>query len=208
MPLLSAARAGLRCLGVGVRVGVWGAAAGAVAWWLLNRKRDTTALREYAALVGPHFCGDPESAFIELDADRGDPGFDRVEEIGGPEDGAGSDAEEGAQPVRRRVRRKKVVAVPYAGGAVQGAYLVELVAEARLCTQARTYSVANADFIRVFLLRRMTEHGVRPSHIASHIDSMVLAAFHKSSQDRAYEEGLRTQRRAGYQRGAGTFHLP
>lgn len=208
VPVLSALKFGAKCFGVGLRVGVWGVATGAVAWWLFDRSRDQTDYHKYIAQVEPHFKPDPDAAFVELDAERGDPGFERVEEAGSQEDGAGDDAPPGFAARRRRVRRKKVVAVPYAGGSLQGPYCTELVSEARLFTQARTYSVANADFLRVFFVRRMTEHGVRPSHIAACIDKMVLACFHLSEEDKAFEAGLRVQRRHRLQRGAGPIKPP
>jgi hypothetical protein len=178
-----------------------GAAVSLTAWGIFLGVRSLYRRRDYLALVGNYFSLDTFHAFEELDAERGDVSFDRVEEVGGEAHGAGGDAAGGPIPSPgKRVRRKKLVAVPYQGGQLTGAYLAELVAEVRVCNYARAYNPANADIVRSHLRRRMIEHGVRPTHIMRALPGMVLAVFHRNSDDVMEERAVRTATWWGYMR--------
>lgn len=189
----------------GFQAGLATAALGGVAWLVWRHRRINRDYEEFVSRVQPLFVDDADDAFEELDAAPGDVGFDRVEEVGCEEDGSGSDAGARATGGRRQARRKKLVATPYEGGVLKGAYLAQLVAEVRGCSYAGAYSPANADIVRSHLRRKLIEHGVRPSHIQRHLSNMVLAVFYKSADDRAEERGLAAARARGRLRGSRTL---
>lgn len=192
-----------RAFRAGLAFGVGGSVACYVYY---RRRRNNDTYAEYIESIEPYHHFDPDAAFTELDAQPGDVGYDRVEEVDVSEGPAGDDAGAGlAKPCSRRVRRKKVVATPYEGGDIKGAYLAELVAEVRMCSYARAYSSANADLVRAHLKRRMVEHGLRSSHIAAHLDRMVLACYYRSNTDVAYDVQLAAAKQRGRIRGANTL---
>lgn len=80
-----------------------------------------------------------------------------------------------------RRRKKKVVHTPYEGGVVSGAYLGDVVARARNIYNAGPSDHYHRALARAYMVRLMTEHNMRPSHINQHIDLMGCAVFHKNS---------------------------
>jgi len=161
-------------------------------------------------MCGDICTGGDGVGFIELDAERGDAGYECAEKIedqgvgptghapgGGAEGGAAADDVQ--QPERQgralpggftgRTRRKKMVAVPYEGGVLTGAYISALVKDARTCTFAGHYSEGNWAIAQSYLKRQMVQHGVRPQHIHDMLGKMTLAVFYRSDDDIAIERG-------------------
>jgi len=106
---------------------------------------------------------------------------DEGESVDGSEeesDHAGASGSRRRRPSGRRVaKRKKYVHEPFKGGAVNGTYLSNVVAEARNVYGARMASEHTCALARGFMVRRMSEHGMRPAHIDAHVDRMVVAVF-------------------------------
>jgi len=157
--------------------------------WDIPRRRRV----EYAVSRLEAFLASGEDGYgKEVDAGPSDVGYDTVEEVDGACNGDGADAgsSDGNASGLGRIRRKKMVYTPYEGGILKGAYLSSIVAEVRMCSYARAYSPSNADIVRSHLVRRMREHGVRPTHISNNINKLILACFYKSDSDLEIEKQL------------------
>lgn len=210
--------------GLGPLCIVGASVAGACAFARWHSCGDVLGRAEEAAYrAGALVSGDDGPGFVEVDCERGDAGYDRIEEveIAGPASAGDADLSgdgppglsgprQGQQSVparhTRQVRRKKMVAVPYSGGELSGSYLAELIADARTSTFARDCNEQNMAIASAYLKRRMVEHGVRPSHIARNLGPMVVAVFYRSNLDIQVEEDIRALKRVGRTRQAsGAF---
>jgi len=77
----------------------------------------------------------------------------------------------------RVTKKKKYVHRPFDGAGVSGPYLSDVVADARLHYNHREATPYNKALAKAYMVRAMTSHGMRASHITQHIDAMVLAVF-------------------------------
>lgn len=108
--------------------------------------------------------------------------------------------EEGGKATKKRERRvvkKKWEHELLSAGGVNGTYLAEVVMEARLHYNHRAASAYNMSLAKAYMVRVMKAHGMRPAHIAAHIDRMVLAVFVQTDDQVALRDNERVLRAVG-----------
>lgn len=86
--------------------------------------------------------------------------------------------------VRRITKREKFIHRPDTECGFGSTYLSYIVAQARLKYHGRNASSTHEDAARSWMVREMTGHGVRPTHIAANIEAMVTNVFHVTEANR------------------------
>lgn len=100
-------------------------------------------------------------------------------------------------PATRRLAKKKYAHQTMASGVLNTGYLADVVQQARLQYCHRAATAYNMALAKGYMVRLMTEHGVRPAHIASCIDRMVVAVFVVTSDQLEARETAAVLRAAG-----------
>jgi hypothetical protein len=118
----------------------------------------------------------------------------------------GSNGEHSSTPARRSKRvgaarrvakRKKVVHTPYEHGIVSGAFLGDVITQARLAYNARVPDSYTQNLARSLMVRLMKDAGMRNAHIDQNIANMVNAVFLQTRDQVVAAENQRVLMRAG-----------
>jgi len=179
----------------GIGAGAVVCAAGYVYYQRLRRKAASDLCHVTAA---QEFLARSEEYEPQIrDAVEGEqPDFTVVEVTPGApdEDGPPGLARTGAA---RRVAKKKYQHTTSSNNMVNTPYLAEIVQTTRLFYSHRVATPYTMALAKGYMVRLMTEHGMRPSHISAHIDHMVNAVFVVTDDQLAAQAAVDAMTRLG-----------
>lgn len=180
----------------GIGVGSVVCAAGYVYYQRLRRRaagdlQHVTAAQEFLARSGEY---EP----VVRDAVEGEqPDFTEVVDAAPSAPGDGDQPGLARTGAARRVAKKKYQHITSANNMVNTPYLAEIVQTTRLFYSHRAATPYTMALAKGYMVRLMTEHGMRPSHISAHIDHMVNAVFVVTDDQLAAQEAADAMVRLG-----------